>query len=71
MLVELKDNNELTFLAREEMAVSNSHQWLDHLVTRMGKSEDFILSKIVDLVSEHKKWELYIKELRDWLKSHK
>lgn len=71
MLAGLKDNNEITSLARQEKAVSDSHQWLDHLVTRMGKSEEFVLSKIVSMVSDHEKWAIYVKELREWLIAHK
>lgn len=67
MLIDLKDNNEIIMLAREENAVANSHQWLDHLVTRMGKSKEIILPKIISLVSDHEKWSVYIKELREWL----
>lgn len=71
MLVELKDNNEITMLAREEKAVADSHQWVEHLVTRMGKNKELMLSKIISMVSDHEKWAVYIKELREWLVEHK
>lgn len=67
MLVELKNNSELVEIAKGFKAVSNSHQWLDNLVTRMGKSEEIILYKIIDMVSEHEKWETYVSELREYL----
>lgn len=67
MLVELNNKSELVEIAKEFKAVSNSHQWLDNLVTRMGKSEELILYKIVDMVSEHEKWEIYVSELRQYL----
>lgn len=71
MLVELKNDSELIEIAKNLNAVSNSHQWLDNLVTRMGKSKELILYKIVDLVSEHEKWETYVSELREYLINRK
>lgn len=67
MLVDMKNDNELVGIAKDLNAVSNSHQWLDNLVARMGKSEELILYRIVDLVSEHEKWEIYVSELREYL----
>jgi len=67
MLVELKNDSELVEIAKSFKAVSNSHQWLDNLVTRMGKSKELILYKIVDMISEHERWETYVSELRQYL----
>ena len=67
MLVDLDDNNELVEIAKRFNAVSNSHEWLDSLVTRMGKSEELILYKIVNMVSDHEKWGNYVHELREYL----
>lgn len=67
MLIEMDNKNEIVEIARRQNAVSDSHQWLDNLVTRMGRSEEIILYKIINLVSEHERWEGYIKEVRDWL----
>ena len=71
MLIELKNNSELIEIAKNMKSVSNSHQWLDNLVVRMKKSEELILYMIVDLVSEHEKWEKYVSELRDYLNNLK
>lgn len=67
MLVELKKNSELVEIAKRFNAVSNSHEWLDNLVTRMGKSEEIVLYKIVDMVSDHEKWGNYVCELWEYL----
>lgn len=67
MLVDLDNNNELVEIAKRFNAVSNSHEWLDSLVTRMGKSEEIILYKIVNMVSDHEKWGNYVHELREYL----
>ena len=65
--MDLDDNNELVEIAKRFNAVSNSHEWLDSLVTRMGKSEEIILYKIVNMVSDHEKWGNYVHELREYL----
>ena len=71
MLIELEKQSELVRLAKRINAVSNSHHWLDKLVERMGKSKELVLYKIVDLVSEHEKWETYVSEIRNYLISCK
>lgn len=42
------------------------NEWIDRLVTRMGKSEEIILYKIVHMVSEHEKWGNYVRRLREY-----
>ena len=54
-------------MARKLKAVSDSHQWLDLIVDRLGESEEIILYKMVSLVSEHEKWADYVKDVRKWL----
>ena len=67
MLIEMDDRNELTAIARKMRAVSDSHQWLDQIVDRLGEQEEIALYKIVSQVSEHEKWASYILEVREWL----
>ncbi len=67
MLVEMDDDSELVKVAMTLKAVSDSHQWLDKLVERMGKSEELILDKIIKIVSEHERWGDYVDELREHL----
>lgn len=67
MLVEMDDDNEIIRAAKKLKAVSDSHQWLDRLVERMGQSEELILHSIIDLVADNSRWENYIKEIRQWL----
>lgn len=67
MLVEMDDDNEIIRAAKKLKAVSNSHQWLDRLVQRMGQNEESILNSIIDLVADNSKWESYIKEIHQWL----
>lgn len=67
MLIEMDNNSELSKMARKLKAVSDSHQWLDLIVDRLGESEEIILYKMVSLVSEHEKWADYVKDVRKWL----
>ena len=71
MLVEMDDQNELTRLARKQKAVSDSHEWIDSLVKRMGKSEEIVLYQIISLVSEHERWGNYVEEVREWLRERR
>lgn len=67
LLSDLNANNEIVEVAKTIKAVSDSHQWLDDLVTRMGGSEELLLYKILHLVSEHENWGTYVEELHGWL----
>lgn len=67
MLVEMDDDSEIIRAAKKLKAVSDSHQWLDRLVDRVGQSEELILHSIIDLVADNSGWENYIQEIRQWL----
>lgn len=67
MLIELDDKKEIVGIAKKIKAVNDSHEWLDELVIRMGERKELILFQIIELVSEHNRWNLYVKEIYDWL----
>lgn len=67
MLVEMQCSDEIVEYAKKLRAVSNSHEWLDKIVDRMGQNEELILYRIMLIVSEHDKWEQYIHDVRQWL----
>lgn len=67
MLIDMNDDNEIIRAAKKLKAVSDSHQWLDRLVDRIGQSEELILHSIINLVAESSKWGDYVKEIRHWL----
>ena len=71
MLIEMDNDNELVIAAKRMKAVSNSHEWLDRIVDRIGQSKERTLYDIIEIVSEHNSWERYIKDVRDWLKAKK
>jgi hypothetical protein len=67
MLIEMDEDNEVIRAAKKIKAVSNSHQWLDRLVERMGHSEEMMLHDIIDIVSDNSRWENYVKAIRQWM----
>ena len=50
MLLEMDENSEIVRIAKKLKAVSNTHQWLDRLVERMGHSEEMVLNDIISIV---------------------
>jgi len=67
MLVEMAGDNEIIKAAKNLKAVSNNHQWLDRLVTRMGHSEELMLTGIIGIVADNSRWENYIQDIRQWM----
>jgi hypothetical protein len=69
MLLEMEENSELVRTAKKLKAVSNTHQWLDRLVERMGHSEELVLNDIIGIVAENSRWENYIQAVHQWMKN--
>lgn len=67
MLIEMDAQNEIVKYAKKVKAVSNSHQWLEELTMRIGQSEEVILYRIMDIVSQNYKWAAYVENIRKWL----
>ncbi|MCH5337336.1 MAG: AAA family ATPase [Acetatifactor sp.] len=67
MLIQMDSSNEIMGHAKRLKAVRDSHEWLDELTDRMGQSEEWTLSHIMDIVAENPGWEDFVREVRDWL----
>ena len=67
LLIEMDTQNEIVRHAKKVKAVSDSHQWLDELTTRMGQGEELVLFRIIDIVSQSPEWAAYVKDIREWL----
>ena len=67
MLIQMDSPSEIIEHAKRLKAVRDSHEWLDELTDRMGQSEEWTLSHIMDIVAEHPGWGDYVREVRDWL----
>lgn len=61
------ERNEIIEIAKQIIAVDNSHNFVDDVITRLGLSRDVGLSKIVDLISSTHEWTDYISDINDWL----
>ncbi len=67
MLIDSNYNDEITEYAKQIKSVTNSHDWLDEIVKRINQERNITLYQIIDNVTEHKNWENYISNVRNWL----
>lgn len=67
MLIEMDIQNEIVRCAKQLKAVSDSHQWLDELTSRMGHEKEQILFRIIDIVSQNPRWGHYIEDVHNWM----
>jgi len=70
-LGETGDNecNEIIGVAKQIVAVDNSHKYVDDIITRLDWDRGAGLSKIIDLVSSTQDWANYVANVKDWLTS--
>jgi len=59
--------NEIIGVAKQIIAVDNSHKYVDDIITRLDWNRDVGLSKIIDLFSSTQEWISYVSNVRDWL----
>lgn len=76
IIISLEDNddnerNEIIEVAKQIVAVDNSHKFVDDIIKRLDLNRDVGLSKIIDLISSTPEWENYISGVNDWLESKK
>lgn len=61
--------NEIIGVAKEIVAVDNSHKYVDDIISRLDWDRGAGLSKIIDLVSSTQDWANYVANVKDWLTS--
>ena len=54
-------------MAKQIIAVDNSHKYVDDIITRLDLNRDVGLSKIIDLFSSTQEWISYVANVKDWL----
>lgn len=59
--------NEIIEVAKQIVAVDNSHKYVDDIINRLDLNREAGLSKIIDLISSSQEWMNYIAEVKDWL----
>lgn len=60
---------EIIEVAKQIIAVDNSHKYVDDIIERLDWNRDTGLSKVIDLVSLTQEWGTYVADLKDWLTS--
>jgi ABC-type lipoprotein export system ATPase subunit len=76
IIISLKDTddnerNEIIEVAKQIVAVNNSHKFVDDIIQRLDWNRDVGLSKIIDLISSTQEWANYVSNVNDWLTSKK
>lgn len=72
LLKELNVCNQIVETAREIQKVDNTHRYVDEIIERMGyQSKEVGLSRVIDVVSKHEKWEGYVSPIKQWLSVRK
>jgi len=72
IIIGLKDTdnnecNEIIGVAKQIVAVDNSHKYVDDIIKRLDWNRDVGLSKIIDLFSSTQEWISYVVNVKDWL----
>lgn len=63
------ERNEIIEVAKQIVAVNNSHKYVDDIISRLDWDRSTGLSKIIDLVSFTQEWDTYIADVKNWLNS--
>jgi len=61
------ERNEIIEVAKQIVAVDNSHKFVDDIIQRLDWNRAVGLSKIIDLISSTQKWDNYVANVKDWL----
>lgn len=70
-LIEQGDpDNELVMAAQEIEAVSDQHEWIGEIQSRTGEDPDYLVRRIVEIISASEKWDSYIQPIKTWLEQH-
>lgn len=68
LIIELDQCDEITDCAKKISSVTNSHKWIDEIVSRLRQDRKLILYQIIELVSESERWPAYIDPVYRWLR---
>ena len=67
LLISMDDSHECVACAKNVTSVNDNHEWIERIVEQIGIGEQ-IYSTIMDIVSEHESWELYVSSVYEWIK---
>jgi AAA15 family ATPase/GTPase len=63
------ERNELIEVAKNIVAVDDSHKYVDDIIGRLDWDRNTGLSKIIDLISSTHEWDEYTADVKSWLNS--
>ncbi len=69
LIISLDQSDEITDCAKQITSVTDSHDWIDGIISRMHQDRKLVLYQIVELVSESEQWLAYIKPIHQWLQN--
>ena len=61
------ERNEIIEIAKQIIAVDNSHNFVDDIIERLDLRRDVGLSTIINLISSTHQWSDYVSDINDWL----
>jgi len=59
--------NEIIEVAKEIIAVNNSHEYITDIIDRLGWDKSMGQSKIIDLIATTSLWDSYVEDINRWL----
>ncbi len=69
LLMKANSNDEIQRVAKEINAVSDSHEWIFQIQERLSESEEYIVRRIAELISDEPEWKEYTKPIKEWLEA--
>lgn len=64
MLVALDSDDEIVRCAKSIVAASDSHEWLNNIIERLGDCREVLLYRIIELVAQTSEWENYVCDVK-------
>ncbi len=65
----IDEENEIIKAALYIRAVNDSHKWIGDICKKVNESEEYVVRKIVDMVSQTDEWSNYVLSVQKWLES--
>ena len=65
----MDEENEIVKAALSIRAVDDSHKWMGDICKKVNESEEYVVRKIVDMVSQIHEWSDYVESVQKWLEA--
>lgn len=71
MVIESEDDSELVCFAKSIHAVTDTHQWLSHIVDHMGEDPELCYRDLLRIAKKSEKWNAYVAPIVTWFEMRK